>query len=424
MIGINDMEVTKVNQAVILILTILIVYIFPLITICDNGNYQCDKLILNKDWEKAFRCVEQIKQSKPDWYYPYYLEAKIYLEMNDDENYLVSMKAALSRAKEDKEFFAINYKFALFYFNRWKDDEDKKSAWDYCVQSKWFAPKAKESYGQFLIFSLCGKISYKAKDYKYAEQDFKRAHDINGTDPDLNEYYIFTLCHIGKDNEAIDLLLTAPKNSATYELLSGYFIKSGRFKDAIETAKKCLNLDNDAFNCSIRLAEAYRGEKDWGMVLASLDKSLQHEQNDWRVFNLMGEAYLRLNNYKKAIECLRKACSKIEYYDCEPFVNLGLAYQGAFRVTKDETYLDKSSISFMVACRMCPQECTNKINNQNIQLFSEEIIEKNPLDSDVIEINCSDPKYKNILECIELMYPGTIDYLLDPRLMVFFFSSR
>jgi tetratricopeptide (TPR) repeat protein len=374
--------------------------ILMLVWFGGNSNAQtykdCMRMVNFQDWNNALECVKKLQDEKPDWYYPVYLQAKINRGLGKDDDALELLKEATDLASGDDELFPIFYEYTHFYYTRWRDKNDQKKAEDFCVQTKSVASKAEF---QPRIYSICGKIAFRLNDFKSAEKDLKRAYDLDRNNPDTAELYIRTLMRLGKEKEAFEVLKKAPKNPNTYALLAEVYIKSGQFKTALETTEACLKMDRQYTKCMILGADAQIGLKDWDESVKLLQRYTIMRPKDWLGNQKLGDVYMQKRDFNNALEYLVRSVENTPLTECSPFISLAIAYENQFLIkNKDRKFIDAALNGINEALRRSPGNGIALEVRERIQKRIDDL--KRP---DQIEVNCDDPKNKNLPACIQLL---------------------
>jgi tetratricopeptide (TPR) repeat protein len=379
--------------------TVLLLVLF--ILACCAFTYaqkykECMQLVMSQRWNPALKCVQEFKDERPSWFFPVYLEAKIYRGMNQDANALRSLKEASDLAMGDEELFPIFYEYTHFYYVRWRDASDRQQAEKWCVQAKSVASKRDF---QKKAHSICGKISYRQEDWSSAERDLERAYRLDRKNANIAELYIKTLMRRGKERKAITELKRAPKNPNTYGMLAEVYIKSGQFDEAIENAEACLRIDPRMVRCIILQADGYIGKKEWQVAAKSLQRATVLKPKDWLGNKKLGEVYMQTKEFDRAIEYLNKSCNNTPLKECSSFISLAVAYENVFtRKNKQRKYVDSAKVAIDEAAKRCPG------NSKMLEV--KERIEARIKDLETpthIEIDCEDPRYRNRPECKELL---------------------
>lgn len=356
------------------------------IAVKADAETKCDNFIFIKDWNSALKCVNDLKKDHKDWYYPLYLEAKINLGMNKQNEFLSALDSALKLASKEEEFFRIYYEYSHFYLTRWKDKSDKEKAEQYCILAKCNAIRTVGSNSIYELFLLSGKIAYFQRDFRSAEKDFRKAYDLN-ENVEIVQLYTTSLLKLGKIEEAFKVLKVAPKNSYTYGLLGEIYLHKGDFKKAIEAAEAGLKINSRSLICLLVRAEGFKGESNWEMVIVSLTKAIYIAPKNWSANALIGEAYLKLGNPVMAINYLRKACYSNDNNECQPCLDLSMAYSYEYENTKNSQYSDKALWAYKTACKQPYGNCCETIKSRPPK--------------GIIEINCDNPRNFNNPDCKE-----------------------
>jgi len=359
-------------------------------------NYKdCMRMVNIQDWTNAQECVKKLQETRPDWYYPVYLEAKINRGLGNDEEFLSLLKESSDLASGDKELFPIFFEFTHFYYTRWRDKSDQKKAEDFCVQGK---SVATEKVFQQRIYGICGKIAYRTGDYKSAEKDLKKAYDLDKNNPDTAELYIRSLLKLGKVDVATNILEAAPKNPNTYALLAEIYIKAGQFKKVIQTTDACLKMDRQAAKCMIVGADGYIGEKNWQEAIKLLQRYTMLKPKDWLGSQKLGDVYMQTRNFESAVEYLTISVQNTPSAECTPFISLAVARENQYLLkNKNKIFLDGAEAAIKEALRRCPGNSVALGNKERIDKRIEDL--KRP---DQVEVNCDELKNKNLPECKQL----------------------
>lgn len=384
----------KIKMLVAVLLPALLLAWFGNTSVAQDYK-DCMRMVNFQDWNNALECVKKLQDKRPDWYYPVYLQAKISRGLGKDDECLEQLKEAVDLASGDKELFPIFYEYTNFYYTRWKDKNDQNKAEEFCVQAKSVATEAEF---QPRIYSICGKISYRLNDFRSAEKDLARAYNLDKNNPDTAELYVRTLMKLGKDKEAFDVLRKAPKNPNTYALLAEVYIKSGQFKIAVETTDACLKMDRQYAKCMLLGADGQIGLKNWEEAIKLLQRYTIMKPTDWQGNQKLGEVYMQIRNFASAREYLESAVKNTPLTECTPFISIAIAYENLFLLkNKDKNFIEAAENRINEALRRCPGNSIALEVRERIQKRIEDL--KRP---DQIEVNCEDPKNKNLKECIDL----------------------
>lgn len=365
-------------------------------SIAQTSYKDCMRMVNFQDWNNALECVKKLQDEKPDWYYPVYLQAKISRGLGKEDDCLELLKEATDLASGDEELFPIFYEYTHFYYTRWKDKNDQKKAEDFCVQAKSVASKAEF---QPRIYAICGKISFRQNDFKSAEKDLKKAYDLDKNNPDTAELYIRTLTKLGKEKEAFEVLKRAPKNPSTYSLLAEVYIKSGQFKTALETTESCLKMDRQYVKCMILGADAQIGLKNWDEAVKLLQRYTIMRPKDWLGNQKLGDVYMQKRDFTSALTYLVTSVENTPLTECSPFISLAIAYENQYLLkNKDRKFVDAAMNAINEALRRSPGNSIALEVRERVAKRIEDI--KRPTE---VEVNCDDPKNRNVPECIQLL---------------------
>jgi tetratricopeptide (TPR) repeat protein len=355
----------------------------------------CMRMVNIQDWTNAQECVKKLQDERPDWYYPIYLEAKINRGLGKEEEFLSLLKESSDLASGDKEWFPIFFEYTHFYYTRWKDKSDQKKAEDFCIQGK---SVATERNFQQRIYAICGKIAFRTGDFKSAEKDLEKAYNLDKDNSDTAELYIRALLKQGKVDKATKILEDAPKNPNTYALLAEIYIKAGQYKKVIQMTDACLKINRQSAKCMIVGADGYIGDKNWQEAIKLLQRYTMLKPKDWLGNQKLGDVYMQTRNFDSAVEYLVISVQNTPLTECTPFISLAVAYENQFLLkNKNKKYLDGADAAIKEALRRCPGNSTALENKERIDKRIEDL--KRP---DKIEVNCDEPKNKNLPECKQL----------------------
>jgi tetratricopeptide (TPR) repeat protein len=355
----------------------------------------CMRMVNIQDWTNAQECVKKLQDERPDWYYPFYLEAKINRGLGNDEEFLSLLKESSDLASGDKEWFPIFFEYTHFYYTRWRDKSDQKKAEDFCTQGK---SVATERNFQQRIYAICGKIAFRTGDFKSAEKDLEKAYNLDKDNPDTAELYIRALLKQGKVDKATKILENAPKNPNTYALLAEIYIKAGQYKKVIQMTDACLKINRQSAKCMIVGADGYIGDKNWQEAIKLLQRYTMLKPKDWLGNKKLGDVYMQTRNFNSAVEYLVISVQNTPLTECTPFISLAVAYENQFLLkNKNKKFLDGAEAAINEALRRCPGNSEALVRKESIGKRIEDL--KRP---DKIEVNCDEPKNKNLPECKQL----------------------
>ncbi|HZI86079.1 MAG TPA: tetratricopeptide repeat protein, partial [Pyrinomonadaceae bacterium] len=187
----------------------------------------------------------------------------------------------------------------------------------FSFSSEWM-PKAKEAVKKALELddalgeahnSLAILKMYYDWDYAGAEQEFKRAVDLNPGSALIHNWYGWYLGLMGRFDESIQWLRRAqeldPLSESINSGLGIVFYWSGQSERAIEQFQKVLELNPTyALACSF-LAEAYEQKSDFVSAIATAEK-LEQAANDPLTLSSVAYVYAKSGERQKALEILNE----------------------------------------------------------------------------------------------------------------------
>jgi tetratricopeptide (TPR) repeat protein len=186
----------------------------------------CMKLINYGEYHKAVKCTQVLKNDRPSWFYPVYLEAKAYRGLKNDDKAIELLRESIDLAGTDDEYFPIFYEMAHLYYVRWENKSDSDDAYKWCTQAKSVAYK--KQY-QKKTYSLCGKIAYKKEDWRIAERNLEKAFELDKNNSAITELYIKTLSKLSKKEKVLSVLSKASKNEVTYGMFAEIQIQEKKY---------------------------------------------------------------------------------------------------------------------------------------------------------------------------------------------------
>ena len=146
---------------------------------------------------------------------------------------------------------------------------------------------------------------------KSAEPEFKEWVTKEPKNSEAHYYYAFSLWYTDERDDAIDELEEAIELN---NKLEKYFLTKAiwlhneeEYKDAIEDCKECLTLNPDNWMCHNRLGLCYAYLGDRGGSLKHSKRSVEIDPLVPQSQLLLGEGYIANEQFKDAIESLKKA---------------------------------------------------------------------------------------------------------------------
>jgi len=156
-----------------------------------------------------------------------------------------------------------------------------------------------------------------------AEQEFRRALELNPNSARTHVLYAIHLEFLGKLNETLDNVRRAieldPLNLNGLDNLAEAYIYTGQYAESIEQAKKIIEIDPNFANVYIHLADAYRLTGQYDLWLAAEEKAgtLANDTDSLAIFKAVKEEYAK-SGYRGALKRraeLTEELSKRMYVD-------------------------------------------------------------------------------------------------------------
>ncbi|MBN1344016.1 MAG: tetratricopeptide repeat protein [Phycisphaerae bacterium] len=126
--------------------------------------------------------------------------------------------------------------------------------------------------------------------------------------------------------EAITALTKAleldPRNFAPYRDLAKANYEFGRYSQAADNARALLDKNQRDIECRVILGRCLARQKRWAEAVAELEKAAQLAPSNPGVLYYLGDAYMGLHQYDKAIEAFRQSSRHTENVD----IMISLAY--------------------------------------------------------------------------------------------------
>jgi tetratricopeptide (TPR) repeat protein len=144
-----------------------------------------------------------------------------------------------------------------------------------------------------------------------AESEFEKWIDREPNNSEAHYYYAFSLWYTNEQGDAIDELETAielnNKVEKYYLTKAIWLHNEEEYEDAIEDCKQCLTLNPDNWMCHNRLSLSYSYLHDRGSALKQSKRSVEIDPLVPQSQLLLGEGYIANEQFKNAIESLKKA---------------------------------------------------------------------------------------------------------------------
>ena len=146
---------------------------------------------------------------------------------------------------------------------------------------------------------------------KFAESEFEEWVEKEPKNSEAHYYYAFSLWYTNERGDAIDELETAielnNKVEKYYLTKAIWLHNEEEYEEAIEDCKQCLALDPDNWMCHNRLSLCYSYLNDRGNALKHSKRSVEIDPFVPQSQLLLGEGYSANEQFKDAIESLKKA---------------------------------------------------------------------------------------------------------------------
>jgi tetratricopeptide (TPR) repeat protein len=276
----------------------------------------------NRYLEAAVEAYKQVIRINPK-----YIES--YIALGETLNYLHKIdeaRGALKRAINHNPNYAPAYYTLGIILGSNKHYKEAIDALKTAIRIK---PDYSDEYSGGAYAKL-GEYYIALGSNKEAIEAYKQAVHISPssfTHNTLGEAYI----KLGYSNEAIEAFNEAirigGKNLVAYWNLAEVYIKLKQYKEAIEILKRGISLDaGDSLKAHTYtlLGAAYIGLGRYEDSLEVLRQSIRLDPTNPKSHNVMGEAYLELRQYNKAVEAFQLAISR--FAGINAFAGLGTAY--------------------------------------------------------------------------------------------------
>lgn len=230
-----------------------------------------------------------------------------------DPNHLKAVLALANLLDQNKDFAAameqyknalrinskdpgVNFRLASLYLDQGNYDEALK----YFESCKTLSPMNRDE-----VLTNLGIIYTAKKDLFKAQDYFKKALDAN------------------KKNETAHRLLSESVSQMTAEAKEQMQTNPDK---AQKMLKRAISLDADNFEANFQLARLLTLKKDYSGAIQEYLKLLSHNKESPDVYFNLGQVYMGLGNYDRAILCY-ESCRKLSpTYQDEVLTNLGICY--------------------------------------------------------------------------------------------------
>ena len=169
-------------------------------------------------------------------------------------------------------------------------------------------PKIKRPHSEL------GNIYEKLKDYKNAIKYYKNAIKINSEDDKIlfklgNNYNYENNLEEAIENYQKAIKLN-PNNEYYYLMLSTSYLTLEKFRESKIAVKKALKINSNNANTYLHLGLLHFNLKEYNSAIIAFNNSKKISSEDDSVIeNLLSKAYIKTNNYKKAILTIYKTIS-------------------------------------------------------------------------------------------------------------------
>jgi len=141
-------------------------------------------------------------------------------------------------------------------------------------------------------------------DFVAAEQQFRKAIEINPQSAFARWWYCWYLCVMGRHDEALtEARLTAVLDPFVPVHLAGegvVLLVARRYDEAISSLMRCIEMDPDAIMINIWLGHAYSGSGQYSEAVKYLEWTLQQNEDFTYPIYLLGRSYALSGDREKA----------------------------------------------------------------------------------------------------------------------------
>ncbi len=361
---------------IVMIATLVITLTGPFV-FSQEKYKECQRYLSYGEYQKTLKCSEELQAEDSSWFYPLYLSAKAYRGLNRKGEAIRSLREAAELASGNNELFPVFFEFSHLYYTSWANKNEQNQAEKFCVDAKGIA-ESREF--QKRIYSLCGKIYFRQKEYRRALRDLERAYRLDPKNAGLAEVLIKTYLQLNMTDKAISLLKKAPKNERTYGMLAEVYIKAKNWKGAVDATESCLKIDRMNKKCLILNADGHIGQKKWKEAAGKLQRYTLVYKKDWLGHYKLGDVYAFMKDHKRAVTYLIEATRYAPRSVCDPYVSLAKAYVNLYTKSgKKKIHLDNAKKAIDVAGGRCPTDgryiATRQIIEEHFKALNPEYIE-------------------------------------------------
>ncbi|MBU3202318.1 tetratricopeptide repeat protein (plasmid) [Clostridium estertheticum] len=173
-----------------------------------------------------------------------------------------------------------------------------------------------ENYNSLSFLYYASAYAYsKIEKYKEAEYNFKKVIDL-----ELNDIAVL---------------------SDVFAELSTIYLKTHKYRLAIEILTKSININKNNVNAFIKLGAIYFELNDYKKCISTYDEAIKLGANDGYIFLDMAQCYQGLEKYKKSIECCKKTLEN-KKYECISYIIIAQNYRMLKEYNESVIYFKKS----------------------------------------------------------------------------------
>ncbi len=193
---------------------------------------------------------------------------------------------------------------------------------------------------------LAGEIYYKLKQYKLAASKLELASTyFNSPDDRARTKYLLGMVYqqLGMNYEALRLfkecIKLQPDNSKVLLSLTELYLKLDRKDEALSTCKRLTNTE-DSIAGLILMAKIYLSDNNYKKAVESLKRALAQDPDNLKIYILLAKSYIYQKEYNRAVNVLMEA-EKRELVSPELLLNLGTLNLKLGKLDRAKLYLSK-----------------------------------------------------------------------------------